>query len=99
MSDSLTCYRGPKSGDLIVHVLDSMTLVFQRSSGITHVVGDPIPAIVKAIEGQCLTASGVAERLAASFDMEADGDVTEIVSARLDELAQIGIIEQVRDVR
>ncbi|HEY9092799.1 HPr-rel-A system PqqD family peptide chaperone [Parasphingorhabdus sp.] len=88
-------YRAVPSDGLIVHPLDSMTLIFQRSSGITHMVADPVPAILEVMETDCLTANDIAARLSNSYDLEEDDDTADVVLARLEELCSLALVEQV----
>ncbi|MEP2103025.1 MAG: HPr-rel-A system PqqD family peptide chaperone [Parasphingorhabdus sp.] len=88
-------YRAAAPDGLIQHPLDSMTLVFQRSSGITHVIADPVPAIFEVMAEEALTADDIAQRLSASYDLENSGDAADIVFARLVELCSLGLVERV----
>ena len=42
-------YRAPPKDDLVWHDLDSMTLLYHRPSGITHLLADPAPAIIEVM--------------------------------------------------
>ncbi|QTD56540.1 HPr-rel-A system PqqD family peptide chaperone [Parasphingorhabdus cellanae] len=88
-------YRATASEGLIQHPLDSMTLIFQKSSGITHMVADPIPAILEVMAEEALTADDIAQRLSLSYDLEDSTHVADIVMARLAELHLLGLVEQV----
>ncbi len=88
-------YRAAASEGLIQHPLDSMTLVFQKSSGITHIVADPVPAILAVMGEDALTALDIANRLSDSYDLEDSGDTAEIVLARLVELCSLGLVDKV----
>ncbi len=88
-------YRAIASEDVILHPLDSMTLIFQKSSGITHMVADPVPAILEVMAQDVLSADAIAVRLANNYDLEDSGDTTDIVLARLIELRALGLVEQV----
>lgn len=88
-------YRAAVSDDLIWHDLDSMTLLFHRTSGITHMLADPAPAILEAMEGMSLTAAEIAARLSEKFDIEAEIEAEDIVLARLQELAELGLVTRV----
>lgn len=88
-------YRAAAPDGLIQHPLDSMTLIFQRSSGITHMVADPVPAIIEVMAEDILTADDVAQRLSASYDLEDTADAADIVLARLVELCSLGLVEKV----
>lgn len=88
-------YRAANPDGLIQHPLDSMTLIFQKSSGVTHMVADPVPAIMEVMAEDTLTADDVAQRLSASFDLKDTVDAADIVLARLAELCSLGLVEQV----
>lgn len=88
-------YRAAAKDDLIWHGLDSMTLLFHRPSGITHMLADPAPAILEVMEDVPLTAAEISSRLLAKFDVEADLDADQIVLARLEELSGLGLIARV----
>ncbi len=88
-------YRALKTDELINHELDSMTLIFQKASGITHMVADPVPAILSMMGGEAITADEIAAKLAEDFDLETGVDAIEIVLARLEELRELGLVERV----
>ncbi|MFC4292650.1 HPr-rel-A system PqqD family peptide chaperone [Sphingorhabdus arenilitoris] len=88
-------YRAEKSEDIIIHPLDVMTLIYQRRSGITHIVADPVPQILEAMAGEAMTASELMAKLSGSFDMDGGDDVQIILSERLEELASLGLVEPV----
>ena len=88
-------YRAAAQDDLIWHELDSMTLLYHRISGITHMLADPAPAILEVMEGLSLTAAEIAARLAAQFDIETEIDAEDIVVVRLEELSGLGLVERV----
>ncbi|MBQ0772582.1 MAG: HPr-rel-A system PqqD family peptide chaperone [Sphingomonadales bacterium] len=88
-------YRAAPKADLIWHGLDSMTLLFHRPSGITHMLADPAPAILEVMQDADLTATEIASRLTASYDVDSDVDAENIVVARLEELSGLGLIARV----
>jgi PqqD family protein of HPr-rel-A system len=88
-------YRAAAQDDLIWHELDSMTLLYHRISGITHMLADPAPAILEVMEGFSLSAAEIAARLTARFDIEAEIDAEDIVLARLEELSSLGLVARV----
>ncbi len=90
-------YRAAPKDDLIWHELDSMTLLFHRPSGITHMLADPAPAILEVMADAALSASEIVARLEAGFDFESGGDTGNIVDARLAELADLGLVARVLD--
>jgi PqqD family protein of HPr-rel-A system len=87
-------YQAEPADDLLIEPLDSMTLIYQRRSGITHIVAEPVPEILAAMGSDAVDAKTVAARLAAEFDLDADEAET-VVAARLDELASLGLVEKV----
>lgn len=86
-------YRAEPADQLLVEPLDAMTLIYQQRSGITHIVAEPVPEILAAMGEDMLDAAAVARRLAENFDFDV-ANATEIVAARLDELAQLGLVER-----
>lgn len=88
-------YKAETAGRLLVERLDAMTLIYQRRSGITHIVAEPVPEILAAMGEDALTADAVAQRLASEFDLDS-ADAAEIVAARLEELAMLGLVERIR---
>jgi PqqD family protein of HPr-rel-A system len=88
-------YRAAAKDDLIWHDLDSMTLLYHRSSGITHMLADPAPAILGVMEDASLTAAEIASRLTAVYDIDSDIDAENIILARLVELAGLGLVARV----
>ena len=92
-------YKALIPAELIQHDLDSMTLIFQKASGITHIVADPIPAILEVMGQELLSALEIGARLVDSFDLEDDalegGSMEDVVIARLEELRLLGLVERV----
>jgi len=88
-------YRAANPNDLILHELDSMTLVFHKPSGITHVVADPVPAILEVLEGRVLSAGDVGNALSNNFQLDDETELEAIVLARLEELCDLGLVEKV----
>jgi PqqD family protein of HPr-rel-A system len=78
----------------IIWPLDQMTLIYQRRSGITHIVADPVPQILHAMgDGPC-DAALIAARMSAQYDLGDTAQARAIIAARLAELAQLGLVEQ-----
>ena len=72
--------------------LDALTLIYHRASGITHIVDAPVPEILETLGGEALAADELLIRLSERFELaDADGDA---LTARLDELAAVGLVEQ-----
>lgn len=87
-------YHAEPEDQRLIEPLDSMTLIYQRRSGITHIVAEPVPEILAAMGSDVVDAKTVAERLMAEFEMDA-GDAEDVVVARLEELATLGLVEKV----
>ncbi len=85
-------YKAEPADQLLTVPLDAMTVIYQRRSGITHIVAEPVPEILAVMGVDVLDASGVAARLAAQFDFETE-DAEAVVASRLEELAMIGLVE------
>ena len=88
-------YRAAARDDLIWHHLDSMTLLFHRPSGITHMLADPAPAIIEAMADAAITVEEISSRLTANFDIEPGVDAENIILARLEELRGLGLVSRV----
>ncbi|MFN0045763.1 MAG: HPr-rel-A system PqqD family peptide chaperone [Sphingorhabdus sp.] len=86
-------YKAEPADQILVTPLDSLTLVYQRRSGITHIVAEPAPEILATMGADALTADEVAQRLAAQFDFDS-AQAADIIAARLNELADLGLVER-----
>ena len=85
-------YRAADPATLRVVPLDTLTLIYHRASGITHVVDAPVPEILEALADQPLSAPALLDHLAGHFDL-VDADPAAL-AVRLDELAQAGLVER-----
>ncbi|MDE0880067.1 MAG: HPr-rel-A system PqqD family peptide chaperone [Sphingomonas bacterium] len=82
-------YRAPPADALIAAHLDTLTAIFHRRSGITHLVTSPAPEILAALTHP-LTQEELLARLARDYDLaDPDGDA---LAARLDELVASGLV-------
>tara|TARA_B100000929_G_scaffold243668_1_gene201435 strand:+ start:644 stop:934 length:291 start_codon:yes stop_codon:yes gene_type:complete len=90
--DDEPLYIRAAAADLVWHPLEALTLVYDRRSGITHIVVEPVPEIMEAMGDAPASAADLAERLGARFDLE--GDAASLIGARLTELAALGLIER-----
>ena len=87
-------YRAEPAYQRLIEALDTLTLIYQRRSGITHIVAEPVPEILAAMGSDAVDAKTVALRLASEFDLDANEAET-IIAARLEELATLGLVEKV----
>lgn len=85
-------YRAAAPGAVRIVPLDALTLIYHRSSGITHIVDSPVPEILEALAGEPLAAADLLARLAERFDL-VDADPVAL-TVRLDELAAVGLVER-----
>ena len=90
---SETLWHAPLANRLVVEPLDSLTALFDRASGQTHLLAAPSPEILTALSDAPATAAELVARLAAKFDLSAEGDALAVIVARLDELAALGLVE------
>jgi PqqD family protein of HPr-rel-A system len=88
-----TKFRAEPADQILVTPLDSLTLVYQRRSGITHIVAEPAPEILAVMGMDALTVDEVAQRLATQFDFDGT-HAADILAARLNELADLGLVER-----
>jgi PqqD family protein of HPr-rel-A system len=72
--------------------LDTLTALYHRASGITHVVDSPVPELIEALE-QPRTLNGLLDYLLTEYDV-GDADRAALTE-RLAELEAAGIVERV----
>ena len=87
-------WRAPEPGRLSVAPLDLLTALYDRASGQTHLLSEPMPQILDALAQGEATAAQLADRLADRFDLSAEGDVHAVIADRLAELAALGLVER-----
>ena len=83
-------YRAAPAATLRIEPLDSLTLVYHRASGITHVVDSPVPELLDILGDRAMTLDEVLTALAAAHDL-VDPDAGAL-RARLDELVEAGLV-------
>ena len=71
--------------------LESLSILYHRRSGITHMLAPPAPQILGALERGPASAAEIAERLARTFDLQGE-DPTAAVAAGLAELEAAGLV-------
>ena len=84
-------YRAPTPGHVLTLPLDPLTALYHRASGQTHVVAPPVPEML-ALLVDPLTPGELLAALGERYDLP-DGDLAAL-TARLDELAAIGLVER-----
>lgn len=85
-------YRAPPPAALRGVALDTLSAVYHRASGQTHVVAPPVPELLDLLAGRAMTADELLAALAERFDLP-DGDAAAL-TARLDELVDTGLVER-----
>jgi PqqD family protein of HPr-rel-A system len=85
-------YIADPAAELERVALDGLVLIFHAPSGITHIVAMPAPEILDALGEGPADAAELLRRLAAHFDIEADGG--EAIQARLGELEAAGLVRR-----
>ena len=88
-------YKAEPASSRIVTSLDAMSLIYQRSSGITHIVAEPVPEILGVMGDELCDVALIAGRLAAQFDLGNAPDARAVIAERLKELAALGLVERV----
>ncbi|QAY75631.1 HPr-rel-A system PqqD family peptide chaperone [Sphingosinicella sp. BN140058] len=74
-------------------VLEGLTILYHRPSGMTHLLAPPGPQILAALSGREGDADAVLARIAESFDLEAE-DPAAAIAARLAELEAAGLVRR-----
>lgn len=85
-------YRAPPSDGLLIAPLDEFTAVYHRASGITHLLTDPAPQILVAVQDGAGSLDALLDRLGRDYDLT-DG-TREALAARLEELVEAGLVER-----
>jgi PqqD family protein of HPr-rel-A system len=88
-------YRAEPADQRLIEPLDVITLIYQRRSGITHMVAEPVPEILAAMGDAAMDAVAVLKQLSTQFDLDDTDDAVAVVAARLEELADLGLIDRV----
>lgn len=84
-------YAAGPPGERRLEPLDALDLIYHRPSGQTHLVSEPVPQILDALAAGPADAAQIVARLAALHDFDAEG-AEALVTARLEELAAIGLV-------
>ena len=86
--DSLVQFRATPANQLRIVRLDSLAAIYQRASGQTHVVAEPVPELLEALSAQ----SHDVTSLTAYLGLEDNDDVRAVLAERLAELAASGLV-------
>jgi PqqD family protein of HPr-rel-A system len=86
-------YRAEHKDAILIEALDMITLVYQRRSGITHLIAEPMPQILAALGDRAMTVAELSAQLAQEFDLADTPEDTEtLIMARLAELQSLGLV-------
>lgn len=72
--------------------VEGLVLLYHRPSGATHLLDSPAPEILDLLAEQPCDAATLTHRLCELIDVVDDAEARTVVSARLDELAAIGLV-------
>lgn len=97
MTDS---YKIRDAGNLLLQHLDYMALLYDRRSGITHIIAQPAPQIIEALGHNILQPAQIEKILNKEYDIQSFEDdnidsFEDIIIARLDEFVDLGIAEKI----
>lgn len=92
-AEAPTVWHAAAATRLCVEPLDSLTAVFDRLSGQTHILATPMPEILSSLARAPATGAELLARLSTAFDLSAEGDPFAVIEARLHELAALGLVE------
>ncbi len=81
-------YRAGPPGGLRIVPLDSLTAIYHRASGQTHVVAEPVPEIMAALNAGDCDVAGLLARLS----LADTADSRALLAERLDELVATGLV-------
>lgn len=90
MNDTL--YTADPEQAIRLTVLDDLSVIYHRPSGLTHIVDQPVPEILAILRQMPSTAETLLASLARDHDIVADGEAVGAIAARLDELRSLGLV-------
>jgi PqqD family protein of HPr-rel-A system len=74
-------------------LLETLTALYHRPSGTTHILAPPAPQILEALAARPGDSEQVLERMGERFDLGSD-DAPAAIAARLAELGAAGLIRR-----
>lgn len=86
-------YRARASHELRTHQIDEFTLIYDRASGQTHLLGAPMPELLDCLGAEWESLPIILTRLNSRFDVGGSDDATQAVRAHLAELIMLGLAE------
>jgi PqqD family protein of HPr-rel-A system len=84
-------YRADPPEGLRIVPLDSLTAIYHRASGQTHVVAEPMPEILVALSTGDADVAELIQRL----NLADDAETRALLTARIRELVEAGLVAQI----
>lgn len=84
-------YAAEPPGTMRMEAVEGLTLLYHRTSGLTHFLAPPAPQILEALAAGPASAPEIAARMGETFEIESD-DPAAAVAARLAELEAAGLV-------
>jgi PqqD family protein of HPr-rel-A system len=84
-------YAADLPGTMRMEEVEGLTLLYHRTSGLTHFLAPPAPQILEALALGPASAAQIAARMGETFEIESD-DPAAAVAARLAELEAAGLV-------
>lgn len=98
-----TLYHIRNIENIRLHPLDYMTLLYDKLSGITHIIAEPAPEIIAALGSKSMRVDQIERELQKQYDLESfdesDDSFADIITARLEEFVMLGIVEKFDDAK
>ncbi|SDC87347.1 PqqD family protein, HPr-rel-A system [Sphingomonas sp. YR710] len=85
-------YRTDSLDACVVTRVEGLVLLYHRPSGATHLLNSPAPEILDLLAAEPCDAATLTRRLCETLGASEDEDALMVVSARLGELAEIGLV-------
>jgi PqqD family protein of HPr-rel-A system len=85
-------YRALHEGELLVRPLDTLTLLYHRPSGQTHIVASPVPEILTALGDNALHLDALFDALAQHYDLGEPDDAKAILNQHVTDLCALGLV-------
>ncbi len=87
-------YTAVSAQSVRITQLDDLSVIYHRTSGMTHVVDQAVPEIFDVLRAAPCTADALLNELARSHDIDADGVASQALITRLDELCALGLVSR-----
>ena len=92
VSDPL--FTAPLEQTLRITALDDLSVIYHRTSGMTHIVDQAVPDILNVLRQKPSTIDALLAELTRDHDIITDGDARHGLAARLSELCALGLVSR-----